>query len=130
MSSSETKKTVLIVNSDVDILVLMKGILRNDYRVLLAVGTETAVGLLRLPGVTADLAVVDRNVPSSRTGELQSLISEVSPRLRTISMASLVEDGVIKLQALGTSGERLPESLVENIHTAFASANVMVAGQA
>jgi response regulator RpfG family c-di-GMP phosphodiesterase len=129
MSNNGIKKTVLIVNSDVDVLVMMNGILQNDYRVLVATDAETAVRLLTLPEVTADLAVMDRNVPSSATGELQSQIAEISPRLRTISTASWVEDGMIRLQTLSASGERLTESLIQNIHSAIAAPKVMVAGR-
>jgi DNA-binding NtrC family response regulator len=123
-------KTILIVNSQVEILVLMNGILQNDYRVLVAADAESALRLLTIGEPAIELVVLDSNVSSSPPGELRLQMTEVLPRLRILSMAGWVDNGVIRLQALDKSGERLSESLIQKIHTAVTSPKVMVAGRA
>ena len=121
MSHVRTKKAVLVVNSNIAVLVLMRGILQNDYRVLLAADAESAVRLLMAEDVRVDLAVIDRNVRRSRG--LQRRIKAIFPQLQILSMAGFVQDGVIRLQALGPSNEHLSGGLVQEIRAALAADN-------
>jgi CheY-like chemotaxis protein len=113
------KQTLLVVNNDVNALVLMKGLLQNDYRVLLATDAERALRLFTIDGVRIDLAVIDRNVRSSRRGGLRRQMTEILPQLRILSMAGPVEDGVIRLQAFGASSGLSSDSLVQKIRIAL-----------
>jgi hypothetical protein len=119
MSRVRTKKAVLVVNSNIAVLVLMRGILQNDYRVLSAADAESAVRFLMAGRVRVDLAVIDRNVRSSRG--LQRRIKAIFPELQILSMAGFVQDGVIRLQALAASNEHLSGTLVQEIRAALAA---------
>lgn len=118
-TSRSALKTVLIVNSDAAVLLLMRGILQNDYRVLLAADDESAVRLLTLDGVRIDLAVVESNGGQSRRVGLKRRMTEILPQLQIVSMAGLVQDGVIRLQALGASKKPTSDSLVQKIRAAL-----------
>jgi CheY-like chemotaxis protein len=120
MSNSKSEKTILVVNSNVNVLVLMRGLLENDYRVLLAADAESALRLLAIDGLHLDLAVVDHKVRGLRTGGLRQRIKEVLPDFRILPMAGSVQDGVIKLRALGRSNHRTSGSLLQRIRVALA----------
>jgi hypothetical protein len=120
MSKSKSEKTILAVSSDVDVLVLMRGMLENDYRVLVAADAESALRLLTISGLQIDLAVVDSNVVDSRRGLLQRRMASILPILHIVPMASLILDGVIRLQILASSGKRTSGSLLERIRVALA----------
>ena len=96
MSNRKSEKTILAVSGDVDVLVLMRGMLENHCRVLVAADAESALRLVTVHGIQVDLAVIDSNIAGSRRGLLRR-ISGILPTLRTLPMASLVEDGVIRL---------------------------------
>jgi hypothetical protein len=121
MPNNGTKKTILVVNSDVAVLVLMRGILQKDYRVLLAADAESASRLLTIDGLRIDLAVIDCSVAGSRRGRLQRQMTEMLPQLRIVPMAGLVQDGVIRLQAPTASNKRTSGSLVQRIRIALAA---------
>jgi response regulator RpfG family c-di-GMP phosphodiesterase len=131
--SKSAQKTVLVVNSDVAVLLLMRGILQNDYRVLLAADAKSAAHLLTIDGLRIDLAVVDRNVRSSGKGGLRRRLMEILPQTRILSMAGWVQDGVIRLHALGVSNTRTSDSLLQRISIALAEdepeRKVMCAGR-
>ena len=108
----KSQHTVLVINSDINVLVLMKRILENDCRVLLAADAESAIRLMQIKGVRVDLAVIDGNVLSRRRSGLVRRMTDILPQLRILFMAGSVEDGVIRLQALTTSK---PTNLLESI---------------
>jgi hypothetical protein len=120
--SHNAKKTVLVVNSNVNILLLMRGILQNSYRVLLAADAEGATRLLRIRGLKIDMAVVDRKIPGLPAVELGRCILEKRPRLSVKFMDGFIENGVVRLRAQGESGRRSSDSLVQAISGAFAHA--------
>ena len=117
---SRSGKTILVVNNDVAVLVLMRGTLENDYRVLLAADAESALRILAIDALRIDLAVIDRNVRGSRGGGLRRQMLEIVPQLRILSMTGCVRDGVIRLQALGASDKRSSSSLLQKIRIALA----------
>src|SRR6478672_11473090 len=107
-------KTILAVSGDVDVLVLMKGMLENDYRVLVAADADRALRLVTIAGIHVDLAVVDRNIVGGRRDLLRRM-ANIFPTLRTVPMASLVQDGVIRLQAFGALNKRRSGGLLQGI---------------
>jgi len=98
----------------------MREILQNDCRVLLAADAESAIRLTKIDGVRIDLAVVDRNVRSSGKVGLRRRLTEILPQMRILSMAGLVQDGVIRLQSFGSSTRWISENLLQNIRIALA----------
>jgi DNA-binding NtrC family response regulator len=120
--SHNAKKTVLVVNSNVNILLLMRGILQNSYRVLLAADAESASRLLRIRGLKIDMAVVDRKIPGLPADELGRCMREKRPRLSVKLMDGFIENGVVRLRAQGESGRPSSDSLVQAISGAFAHA--------
>jgi len=118
--SKSAQKTVLVVSSDVAVLLLMRGILQNDCRVLLAADSESAIRLTKIDGVRIDLAMVDRNVRGSGKVGLRRRLTEILPQMRILSMAGLVQDGVIRLQSLGSSTAWISENLLQDIRIALA----------
>ncbi len=117
---SQSKKTILVVNSDVAVLVLMRGTLQNDYRVLLAADAESALRILAIDALRIDLAVIDRNVRGSRRGGLLRQMIAIVPQLQILFMAGFVRDGIIRLQALSASDRRASRSLLQKIRIALA----------
>src|SRR5215472_2149589 len=120
--SHNAKKTVLVVNSNVNILLLMRGILQNSYRVLLAADAESASRLLRIRGLKIDMAVVDRKIPGLPADELGRLMLEKRPRLSVKFMDGFIENGVVRLRTHGEAGRRVSNSLVQAISGEFAHA--------
>ena len=112
------QKTILVVNNDLAVLVLMRGILQNEYRVLLAADADSAVRLFEI-GVSVDLAVIDRNLTGSQPAGLEQRMKEISPKLRILWMAGFVEKGLIRLKASDASRQRISESLIQRIASAL-----------
>jgi DNA-binding NtrC family response regulator len=113
------QKTVLIVNSELAVLLLLRGMLQNNYRVLLAPDADSALRLLTLDGVRIDLAVVDCSVGNGKTAGLKRRMTEILPQLQIVSMAGSAQNGVIRLQALGASNKPTSDSLVQKIEAAL-----------
>ena len=73
MSNRKSEKTILAVSGDVDVLVLMRGMLENHCRVLVAADAESALRLVTVHGIQVDLAVIDSNIAGSRRGLLRRI---------------------------------------------------------
>jgi len=116
---NQSSKTVLVVTPDVDALFLMTAILQQQYRVLSAPDAETALSLLTVSHI--NLAVIDRNMTDPGQSGLIQRMTAIVPRLRMVFMGSVVENGVIKLQAVNTGNERHSDSLLQCISTALGS---------
>src|SRR5262249_11067787 len=100
-------------------LVLMRGMLQYDYRVLLAVDAESALRLLEIDGLRVDLAIVDHNIQGPRSEQLHRSMEGMVPNLPVLTTASLIEDGVIKLRALDQSNMPSSCSLLDKIFIAL-----------
>lgn len=95
------QKTVLVVASDVAMLILLRGVLQNEYRVLLAADTGSAIRLLTINGLRIDLAIVDRNVRGSR--RLQGRMTDTLPQLPILPIKGFVQDEIIRFKVLVSS---------------------------
>jgi DNA-binding NtrC family response regulator len=115
----KSQNTVLVVNSNVDVLVFMKGILQNSCRVLVAADAESACRLLTIEGVHVNLAVVDGNVRTCRRGGVVRRMRDILPQLRIIPMECSVEDGVIRIHSGALSRNSTTTSLLQRIHIAL-----------
>lgn len=124
MSNSRSHETILLVNSNVDVLVLMRKMLEDNYRILLAADAESALRLLTLDSVRIDLVVIDPNVGGSDGVGLRRQMRSILPTLAILPMASLVQDGVIRLRAPGSSSKKTSASLLQRIPIALAKAAV------
>lgn len=101
-SGTNRQQTVLVIHHDAAVLVLIRGILAENYRVLLAADAESAVRLTMLEGVSIDLALIGRNTPGVRNSrELQRRLNAIRPDLAVLSMVGSVEDQVIRIRTVG-----------------------------
>jgi hypothetical protein len=102
VTNREQQQTVLVIHHDAAVLVLVRGILAEHYRVLFAVDAESAVRLAMLEDVSIDLALIGRNTPGVRNSrELQRRLTAIRPELSVLSMVGCVEDQVIKIRTVG-----------------------------
>jgi CheY-like chemotaxis protein len=102
--NGEHQQTVLIIHHDPAVLLLVKHILSDEYRVLLATSAESAVRLAMLEDVPMDLALLGRNTPGVRNSwELQRRLLALRPELSILPVIGLVKDGVIRLRMPGIS---------------------------
>jgi hypothetical protein len=101
-TNSQQQQTVLVIHHDAAVLVLVRGILAENYRVLFAADAESAVRLAMLEDVSIDLALIGRNTPGVRNSrELQRRLTAIRPDLGFLSMVGFVDDQVIKIRMVG-----------------------------
>ena len=81
---------------------MLKGILGNKYRVLLAADAAGAERLASLQAVPIDLVLMGRNTRGARESrDLQRRLVEVRPDLAFMSIIGSAEDRVIKIKMVG-----------------------------
>ena len=118
--NSQQQGTILVIHHDVSVLVLVRGILADHYRVLLAADAESAVRLAMLAEVAIDLALIGRDTPGVRNSrELQRRLLAIRPNLGTLSMMGRIEDGVIKMRTLGVPKARTGDDLAAQVQFAI-----------
>src|ERR1051326_9066707 len=93
------REAVLVIHHDTAVLVLLRGILAEQYRVLLAKDAEGAMRLARLGDVPIDLVLSGHHTPGTRNArELQSHLMSLRPDLAVLSFVGSVEEQVIKIR--------------------------------
>ena len=119
--TNRQQETVLVIHSDAAVLVLVRGILAEHYRVLLAPDAESAVRLAMLEGVSIDLALMGRDTAGVRNSrELQRRLTAIRPDLSILSMVGSVEDQVIKIRMVGMPKARRADEFLDQIRWALA----------
>jgi hypothetical protein len=114
------RDTVLVIHNDAAVLVLVRGILAEHYRVLLAADAESAVRLAMLEGVSIDLALIGRNTPGVRNSrELQRRLTAIRPDLGILSMVGSVEDQVIKIRMVGIPKAHIADDFLAQVRWAL-----------
>src|SRR5689334_5281129 len=113
------QKTILVVNSDVEVLVLMNGILHDECRVLLAADVAGVDRLLSLEGISIDMVVMDGNVLRSKRCSLVRRITETFPQARLLFTASSAMDGVVRLRGWGAANHPTAGSILQRIRVAL-----------
>ncbi|MGO4879338.1 MAG: response regulator [Bryobacteraceae bacterium] len=100
--SGTSRGTVLVVDRDPAVLVLMQKLLASqDYRVLLAANWTAAMFLIRQSHVDIDVALLDMRVPGiSRTG-LADEIQSIRPKMRVLWISAFVDGPFIRVKLAG-----------------------------
>jgi CheY-like chemotaxis protein len=129
MTDSKTnerqRQTILVIHNDAAVLVLVRGLLAEHYRVLLAADADSAVQLAMLEGVPMDLALIGRETPGVRnTRELQRRLTSVRPDLRIMSMVGSVGDRCIKIKTVGISRAHRADGFLAQVHRALGAPRV------
>jgi hypothetical protein len=115
------QKTILAIHHDASVLVLLKGILANKYRVLLAADAGTAERLALLEAVPIDLVLMGRNTRGARKSrDLQRRLVAIRPDLAFMSMIGSAEDPVIKIRIVGMPQARRSDDFIDQIRWTLA----------
>jgi DNA-binding NtrC family response regulator len=99
----ESKGTVLVVDDDEAVLVLIQNILTAaEYRVLLAADREGALRMARQKHIRIDLALLDVRIPGVRGSELSDEIQSIRPNTRILWMSGFVDAEFVRVKMIGT----------------------------
>jgi|SRR5580658_934886 DNA-binding NtrC family response regulator len=99
--TGENRGTVLIVDDDPAVLVLIQNILMAaDYRVLLAAERAHAVRLAGQKHIHIDLALLDVRIPGVSGTELADELLSVRPNIQVLWMSGFVDEEFIRVKLL------------------------------
>ena len=100
-ATTESRGTVLIVDDDPAVLVLIQQILMAaDYRVLLAAERAGAIRMARQKHIHIDLVLLDVRVPGIPGTELADQILSIRPDVRVLWMSGFVDEEFIRVRLL------------------------------
>src|SRR2546426_11089027 len=98
-SKGPNAKTVLVVDDERDVLILLKLILEtHGYRALLACGAEAALRLLRQDELMVDLLLTDVLMPGMNGTDLARAGRELRPGLPILFMSGFVDTDAVRLK--------------------------------
>ena len=107
---AENRATILIVDDDPGVLVLIQSILiAADYRVLLASERADAVRMARQKHLHIDLVLLDVRVPGVSGTELADEILSVRPNIPVLWMSGFVDDEFIRVKLFDGYAGFLPK---------------------
>jgi two-component system cell cycle sensor histidine kinase/response regulator CckA len=111
-AAGENRGTVLIVDDDPAVLVLIQSMLvAADYRVLLAAEREDAVRLAAQKNIRIDLVLLDVRMPGVSGTALADEISSIRPGIRVLWMSGFVDEEFIRIRLLKGYAGFLPKPL-------------------
>ena len=99
MAQSERRnpRTVLVVDDEQDILILLKLILEtHGYRALLANGAESAMRFLGQENLALDLLLTDVVMPGMSGRELAERLASAHPKMKVLYMSGYTDDAVVR----------------------------------
>ena len=97
--SGETRGTVLIVDDDPAVLILIQCILTAaDYRVLVAAERAGALRVVQQKHIRIDLALLDVCVPGVSGTELADELLAIRPNIRVLWMSGFVDEEFIRVK--------------------------------
>jgi len=98
---TENRGTILIVDDDPAVLVLIQGILMAaDYRVLLAAERADAVRIALQKHIHIDLFLLDVRLPGVFGTELADEILSIRPNIPVLWMSGFVDEEFIRVRLL------------------------------
>jgi two-component system cell cycle sensor histidine kinase/response regulator CckA len=101
MNTAENHGTILIVDDDPAVLILVQNILTSaGYRVLPALDRADAVRLAGQKHIHMDMALLDVYMPGVSGTELADEIMSLRPNIRVLWMSGFVEDEFIRIQLI------------------------------
>jgi two-component system, cell cycle sensor histidine kinase and response regulator CckA len=100
-ATGDNRGTVLIVDDDPAVLVLIQQILMAaDYRVLLAAERAGAIRMALQKQIHIDLVLLDVRVPGVSGTELADEILSIRPDVRVLWMSGFVDEEFIRIRML------------------------------
>ena len=98
-AEGQSAKTVLVVDDEEDILILLKLILEtHGYRALLARGPEAALRLLGQDELTVDLLLTDVVMPGLNGTDLALASRKLRPGLPVLFMSGFVDTDAVRVK--------------------------------
>ena len=95
------RKTVLVVDDDPSILLVIQAMLENpDLRVLLANNAESALRLGEQSQLTIDLLLADVVMPDVSGPDLALRMLSMRPNLRVLFMSAFAEADIVRVKVL------------------------------
>jgi two-component system cell cycle sensor histidine kinase/response regulator CckA len=131
---AESRGTVLVVDDDPSVLVLIERILtRANYRVLPAAERADAIRLVGQKHLHISVALLDVRIPGVSGTELADEILSIRPDLRVLWMSGFVDDDIIRIRMLDGFAGFLskpfqPVSLLQTVAQAIEGKSGGVAG--
>src|SRR5574340_1096103 len=99
MGTPHKRPTVLVVNDDPAILILLRGILESqDYRVLLSWDLDVALRCVGQKHMPVDLALIDTELDDIGGIALAGRLLSLRPSLRVLFMHGCIDNNVIRVQ--------------------------------
>ena len=99
MKTKEGRETVLVVDYDPAVLVLIQHVLiGGGYRVLLAAKPADAVRIARQKHIRIDLAIIDVAVYGDSGGDLAQTMLGIRPDVRVLWMSGFVDEPFIRVK--------------------------------
>ncbi len=112
MNTAENHGTILIVDDDPAVLILVQNILTAaGYRVLPALDRADAVRLAGQKHIHMDMALLDVYMPGVSGTELADEILSIRPNLRILWMSGFVDDEFIRIRLIAGYAGFLPKPL-------------------
>jgi DNA-binding response OmpR family regulator len=109
-NNGKTRGTILTVDDDPSVLILIQAILTAaDYRVVAARTGEDAVRLAKQKHLHINAAVLDVHMPGVRPRDLAGEILSLRPKLPILFMSGLVDEEVILIRMLDEYAGFLPK---------------------
>jgi two-component system cell cycle sensor histidine kinase/response regulator CckA len=100
-ATGENRGTVLIVDDDPAVLVLIQNILMAaDYRVLLAAERADAVRMASQKHIHIDLVLLDVRIPGVSGTQLADEILSIRPDIRVLWMSGFVDEEFVRVKML------------------------------
>lgn len=108
---SENRGTVLVVNQDPSVLVLLQIILSAaDCRVLVAQDSDSAVRLAWQKQIPIDVVLLDVDLPDAKESGLADNIHSIRPEMGVLSMTGFVEDEFVRIKLVDGQADFLPNN--------------------
>jgi two-component system, cell cycle sensor histidine kinase and response regulator CckA len=109
-SSTGTHGTILVVDDDPSVLVLIQTILTTaDYRVLLAAERADAIRMATQKHLHIDLALLDVRMPGMSATALADEMLSLRPNVRVLFMSGFVDEEIIRIKMLDQYAGFLPK---------------------
>ena len=111
-ATMEHRETILIVDDDPAVLVLIQTILAAaDYRVLVAAERAHAVRMARQQHIHIDLMLLDVRLPGVTGTELADEILSIRPDVRVLWMSGFVDEEFVRVKLVDGYAGFLPKPL-------------------
>ena len=115
-AEGQNARTVLVVDDEEDILILLKLILEtHGYRALLARGPEAALRLLGQDELTVDLLLTDVVMPGMNGTDLALASRKLRPGLPVLFMSGFVDTDAVRVKVWDDAVRFLKKPFTEEV---------------